>query len=71
MSESAIEAVAFEDGGTTYIPRTALKDAFFSISGYEGLTGTLTCTPTGDCADAKISVSQVQDGAFERIWPEE
>ena len=67
----AIEAVAFVDGGTTYIPRDALREAFFSTSGYEGLTGTLTCTPTGDCADAKISVSQVTDGAFERIWPEE
>ncbi|HEX7172737.1 MAG TPA: branched-chain amino acid ABC transporter substrate-binding protein [Candidatus Limnocylindria bacterium] len=66
-----IEAVAFTDGGTTYIPRTALKEAFFSTSGYEGLTGTLTCTETGDCADAKISVSQVTDGAFVKIWPEE
>jgi len=67
----AIEAVAFVDGGTTYIPRTALKDAFFSTSEYEGLTGSLTCDEFGDCADAKISVSQVTDGAFERIWPEE
>ena len=67
----AMDAVAFEDGGTTYIPRTALKDAFFSTSGYEGITGTLTCDENGDCADAKISVSEVQSGAFERIWPEE
>ena len=36
----------------------------------EGITGTLTCDENGDCADAKISVSQVVDGAFERIWPE-
>jgi branched-chain amino acid transport system substrate-binding protein len=70
LAES-MEAVAFEDGGTTYIPRTALKDAFFSTSGYEGLTGTLTCDEFGDCADAKISVSEVQDGEFVRIWPEE
>jgi len=71
MVADAIEAVAFSEGGTTYIPRTALRDAFFSISGHEGITGTLTCDETGDCADAKISVSQVTDGAFERIWPEE
>ena len=75
MLADAIEAVAFEDGGTTYIPRTALKDAFFATSGYEGVTGTLTCDENGDCADAKISVSEVQevDGelAFVRIWPEE
>jgi branched-chain amino acid transport system substrate-binding protein len=71
MLADAIEAVAFEDGGTTYIPRTALRDAFFATEGYEGITGTLTCDENGDCADAKISVSEVQDGEFVRIWPEE
>ncbi|HEU5325988.1 MAG TPA: branched-chain amino acid ABC transporter substrate-binding protein [Candidatus Limnocylindria bacterium] len=74
MIADAIEAVAFTDGGTTYIPRTALRDAFFSTSGYEGVTGTLTCDENGDCADAKISVSQVQDVdgelQFVRVWPE-
>ncbi|HYI66068.1 MAG TPA: branched-chain amino acid ABC transporter substrate-binding protein [Candidatus Limnocylindrales bacterium] len=71
MLADAIEEVAFTEGGTTYIPRTALKDAFFAIEGYEGITGTLTCDENGDCADAKISVSEVQDGEFVRIWPEE
>jgi branched-chain amino acid transport system substrate-binding protein len=71
MIAAAIEEVAFEDGGTTYIPRTALRDAFFATEGFEGITGTLTCDENGDCADAKISVSEVQDGAFERVWPEE
>ncbi|MEO5985975.1 MAG: branched-chain amino acid ABC transporter substrate-binding protein [Candidatus Limnocylindria bacterium] len=71
MLADAIEAAAFTDGGTTYIPRSALRDAFFATSGYEGITGTLTCDENGDCADAKISVSEVQDGAFVRIWPEE
>jgi branched-chain amino acid transport system substrate-binding protein len=71
MLADAIEAVAFDDGGTTYIPRTALRDAFFATEGYEGITGTLTCDENGDCADAKISVSEVQDGEFVRIWPEE
>ena len=68
---AAIEEVAFEDGGTTYIPRTALKEAFFATEGFEGITGTLTCDENGDCADAKISVSEVQDGEFVRIWPED
>jgi branched-chain amino acid transport system substrate-binding protein len=71
MLAEAIEAVAITEDGTTYIPRTALRDAFFATDGYEGITGSLTCTPTGDCADARISVSEVQDGAFVRVWPEE
>jgi branched-chain amino acid transport system substrate-binding protein len=71
MIANAIEQVALtDDEGTTYIPRTALRDAFFATSGYEGITGTLTCDENGDCADAKISVSQVQNGEFVRIWPE-
>ena len=74
MIADAIEAVAFTEDGTTYIPRTALRDALFATSGYEGITGTLTCDETGDCADAKISVSQVVEGdsglEFERIWPD-
>ena len=71
MIADAIEAVAIDEDGTTYIPRTALKDELLSTSGFEGITGTLECNELGDCADAKISVSQVQDGEFVRIWPEE
>jgi branched-chain amino acid transport system substrate-binding protein len=71
MLKQAIEEVAFEDGGTTYIPRTALRDAFFDISEFPGITGSLTCDDNGDCADARISVSEVQNGEFVRIWPEE
>ncbi|HET8776607.1 MAG TPA: branched-chain amino acid ABC transporter substrate-binding protein, partial [Candidatus Limnocylindria bacterium] len=66
----AIEKVAFTDGGTTYIPRTALKEAVLGTTDFEGITGTLTCDENGDCANAQISVSQVQDGDFVRIWPE-
>src|SRR4029450_1926249 len=54
----AIEAVAVDDGsGTLTIPRTALKDAVLATTGYEGMTGTITCTPLGDCAtDVTIGV---------------
>jgi branched-chain amino acid transport system substrate-binding protein len=69
-----IQQVAIEDGDTLLIPRVALKDALFGISGYEGIVGNLDCTPTddaiGDCnAGATITVSQVQDGDFVVVWP--
>jgi branched-chain amino acid transport system substrate-binding protein len=71
MVLDAIEAVAVEDGGTTYIPRTALKDELFSTSGYSGIIGELTCDENGDCnPGASISVSIVENGDFSRIWPE-
>jgi branched-chain amino acid transport system substrate-binding protein len=70
MVLQAIEAVAIDDGGTLYIPRTALKDELFSTSGYQGVIGELTCNENGDCnPGAAISVSQVKNGDFERIWP--
>jgi branched-chain amino acid transport system substrate-binding protein len=69
MLLDAVEEVAIDEGGTLFIPRTALKDAIFATSGFEGITGTLTCDENGDCADAKISVSQLQDGEYVRLWP--
>jgi branched-chain amino acid transport system substrate-binding protein len=73
MIIAAINEVGIEgDDGTLYIPRQALRDAMFATSGFEGLTGTLTCDEFGDCADPNITVSQVTDGAWAGvIWPEE
>jgi branched-chain amino acid transport system substrate-binding protein len=63
----AIESVAVDDGsGNLTISRTALRDAVFATSDYQGLTGTITCTPLGDCAtDVTIGVFQYNN------WPVE
>jgi branched-chain amino acid transport system substrate-binding protein len=63
----AIEQVAVEnDDGSLSIPRTALRDAVFATSGYEGMTGVITCTELGDCA------TDVTIGIFEGPnWPVE
>lgn len=69
MLLNAIESVAqVGDDGTMLIGRQALLDAIGSTSGMEGITGTITCDENGDCADPKIAVSQVQDGAFVAVW---
>ncbi len=64
--KAAFESVAVEnDDGSLTISRTALKDAVYATSGYQGLTGTITCTPLGDCAtDVIIGIFQAPD------WPE-
>jgi branched-chain amino acid transport system substrate-binding protein len=70
MILDAVEEVAQVGAdGTLLIGRQALRDALYATSGMQGITGTITCDEFGDCADPKISVSLVQDGAFERIWP--
>jgi len=59
MVAGAIEKVAVKGpDGTLYIGRQALRDAFAAYKDYKGLTGTLTCDPSGDCADPKIAVYQ-------------
>lgn len=61
MIFAAIEKVAKQDAaGNTYIGRKALRDALYATKGHQGLTGTLTCDPHGDCADPKIAVYQVE-----------
>jgi len=56
---AAIEQVAVQDGEALHIGRQALRDALFGTRGFEGLTGVLSCTPHGDCADARAAVYQV------------
>ena len=65
----AVEAVAQQgEDGTLLIGRQALRDAVAATSGFEGVTGTLTCSEFGDCADAQIAVSNVVDGDFVPVW---
>lgn len=68
----AIEAVAVEmDDGSVSIGRQALRDALTALEGYEGLTGVLGCTETGDCATGEalgmyqLTEAEVNEGS----WP--
>ncbi len=57
MVFSAIEKVAKRDAaGNLSIGRKALRDALFATKNFKGLTGTLTCNKSGDCADPHIAV---------------
>jgi len=51
MLFAAIKEVAIQQSdGTIVIPRTKLRDAIFATKDYKGITGTLTCGTSGDCA---------------------
>ena len=58
---AAIEATATQDGDTLIIGKQALRDAIGATTDFQGLTGNITCGPTGDCADPKIAVYEVTD----------
>jgi branched-chain amino acid transport system substrate-binding protein len=78
MVLACIEKVTVkEEDGTLHIGRQALRDCMYATKDYQGLTGNLTCTPTGDCADPKIAVYRYKAGdptdpavyPPEKIWP--
>ena len=67
----AIEQVAVEgDDGTITIDRQALRDAVAATSGYEGITGVLTCGETGDCATGEaLAIYQITQDELDGNWP--
>jgi branched-chain amino acid transport system substrate-binding protein len=70
MIFACIEKVAVQDeDGALHIGRQALRDCLFATSSLTGITGSLTCDQYGDCADPRISVSQLRSGEYVRIWP--
>lgn len=70
MIFGCVESVAVtEDDGTLHIGRQAMRDCLYATTGFNGITGTLTCDQWGDCADPKIAVNQLQSGAYVPIWP--
>jgi branched-chain amino acid transport system substrate-binding protein len=65
MVKAAIEKVAIQQSdGTILIPRQALRDAMYATKDYQGLTGVLTCTPTGDCANPTIGIYEYHKGEY-------
>jgi branched-chain amino acid transport system substrate-binding protein len=73
MLFQAIEDVALEDAsGTTWIPRGGLRERLFATTDFQGLTGTLSCSPTGDCGAPVIGVYELTAGGAlptAPIWP--
>lgn len=71
MLLDAIEEVAVvTDDGTIIIGRQAVRDALTAIEGFEGLTGTLTCNETGDCATGEaLGIFEITQAEVDGAWP--
>ena len=50
--------------GTLWIGREALNTAIRATSGYQGLSGVITCKSNGDCGTGTVTVSKVEGGQF-------
>jgi branched-chain amino acid transport system substrate-binding protein len=67
----AADQVAYEHGETLYIPRQALREAFYSFKDYPGLSGTLFCARNGDCGDdSQLAIAIVLPGQLVPVYPE-
>jgi branched-chain amino acid transport system substrate-binding protein len=72
MLFNALEAVAVENAdGSLSIPKGALREAIFATKDHQGLTGVLSCSPTGDCGAPLIAVYQVTSRETGGEWPPE
>jgi branched-chain amino acid transport system substrate-binding protein len=69
MIFDCVEEVGVADDAGLHVGRQAMRDCLYATSGFSGITGTLTCNEFGDCADPKISVSELTGGEYVRIWP--
>ena len=72
MLFNAIEKVAVKNSdGSLFIPKKALRDAIFATKDFPGLTGVLSCSPTGDCGAPLIAVYELTAREAGGEWPPE
>jgi len=67
---SAIEQVAVEgEDGSLSIDLGQLRDAIYATDGYQGITGTLSCSDSGDCGAPLIAVYELDADVAGGSWP--
>jgi branched-chain amino acid transport system substrate-binding protein len=74
---AALDKVAVENAdGSLTVPKGALRDAIFATKDFAGLTGTLSCSRTGDCGAPVIAAYQITQENVDSgempttpIWP--
>lgn len=70
MIFACIESTAQQNAdGALLIGRQAMRDCLYATTNFDGITGSLTCNETGDCADPQIAVYEIQGGEYIAIWP--
>lgn len=68
---AAIETAAVQQpNGRLLIGRQALRDALTATQNFPGLTGPITCSPTGNCGAAgAIAIYQITQSELAGNWP--
>ena len=67
---SAIEkASGGASSGDLTIPRQGIRDAILGVKDAAGLSGPITCSQFGDCAEPNIEIFQIQKLEYTPIYP--
>ena len=61
---TAIESAAVAKGGTLHLDRAALREAMGTMTGFQGITGVLSCDPFGDCGTGRINIYHHTDSTI-------
>jgi len=64
---AAIEDTAIVEGDTLYIPREDLVARVRATSGFQGITGVITCDANGECKQGGFALFQVSSGAWVEV----
>ena len=51
------------------MPKGALRDEIYATDGFEGLTGTLSCSPSGHCSAGGLAMFEVTQEVVDGAWP--
>lgn len=68
LAEAIKKTAVLGDDGNLYIPRPALVKAVRSTKGFQGITGEITCSETGECNASGPTFYIVKDGKW--VLPE-
>lgn len=63
------QVAAVNAAGDLTIDRNALARAVRTTANFAGLTGAITCQPTGDCGTARVVVNVARNGRWEPATP--
>jgi branched-chain amino acid transport system substrate-binding protein len=68
---AALESVAVEnDDGSLSVDLDALREAVYATTDFPGITGTLSCSESGDCGAPLIAVYRIgADSVNDDVWP--
>lgn len=65
----AIDRVAVPSStGEITIGRQALRDELYHTAGYQGASGTITCTAWGDCSTGRLNVARMLNSRWQIVY---